>query len=132
MSDRERILPLTTARARSLRSNMTDVEHKLWMALKGKQLADCRFRRQHPIGAYIVDFACVERRLVIELDGGQHQNQDAYDEVRSECLNQQGWQVVRFWNNEVLNNLDGVLEVIMEKLKSAPYSNIPSPMQGEG
>ncbi len=116
MPDRKRILPKTTAKARLLRSNMTDVEHKLWSAIRGKQLEGCRFRRQHPIGAYIADFACVEKMLVIELDGGQHQNQEAYDEDRSRYLHQQGWQVVRFWNNEVLENLDGVLEVIMKKL----------------
>ena len=121
MPDRRRIPPITTARARLLRSNMTDVERRLWGAMRGKQLG-CRFRRQHPIGAYIVDFACVERKLVIELDGGQHQNQKTYDDTRSRYLNQQGWQVVRFWNNEVLNNLDGVLEVIMGKLESAPPS----------
>lgn len=126
MPDRKRIPPIRTARARSLRSNMTDVERKLWMALKGKQIAGYRFRRQHAIGVYIADFACVERKLVIELDGGQHQNQEAYDKDRSRYLNQQGWQVVRFWNNEVLENLDGVLEVIMEKLGSAPPSH-PSP-----
>lgn len=123
MSDRKRIPPIRTARARSLRSNMTDVERRLWMALKGKQIAGCRFRRQHPIGAYVADFACVEKMLVIELDGSQHQNQEAYDEDRSRYLNQQGWQVVRFWNNEVLENLDGVLEAILEKLEStAPFS----------
>ena len=122
MPDRNRIPPLTTARARSLRSNMTDVERRLWMALKGKQIAGYRFRRQHPIDTYIVDFACVERMLVIELDGSQHQNQEAYDEDRSRYLNQQGWQIVRFWNNEVLENLDGVLEVIVEKLKSTALS----------
>lgn len=123
MSDRKRISPIRTARARSLRSNMTDVERRLWMALKGKQIAGCRFRRQHPIGAYVADFACIEKMLVIELDGSQHQNQEAYDEDRSRYLNQQGWQVVRFWNNEVLENLDGVLEAILEKLEStAPFS----------
>ncbi|WP_283745739.1 DUF559 domain-containing protein [Sideroxydans sp. CL21] len=132
MPDRRRILPITTARARSLRSNMTDVERRLWSAIRGKQLEGCSFRRQHAIGAYIADFACVERMLVIELDGGQHQDQKTYDDTRSGYLNQQGWQVVRFWNNEVLENLDGVLEVIVEKLKSTPNTDIPSPMQGEG
>jgi very-short-patch-repair endonuclease len=126
MPDRRRIPPITTARARLLRSNMTDVERRLWGAMRGKQLEGCRFRRQHAIGAYIVDFACVERMLVIELDGGQHQDQKTYDDTRSKYLNQQGWQVVRFWNNEVLENLGGVLEVIVEKLKSTPPSQ-PSP-----
>ena len=132
MPDRRRIPPITTARARRLRSDMTDVERKLWNAMRGKQLEGCRFRRQHPIGAYVADFACVERMLVIELDGGQHQDQEAYDEDRSRYLNQQGWQIVRFWNNEVLENLDGVLEVIVKELQSASPQHIPSPMQGEG
>ncbi len=122
MSDRKRIPPIRTARARSLRSNMTDVERRLWTALKGKQIAGCRFRRQHPIGAYVADFACIDRMLVIELDGGQHQDQEAYDEDRSRFLKQQGWQVVRFWNNEVLENLDGVLEAILKKLESTVLS----------
>lgn len=120
MSDRRRIHPITAARARLLRSNMTDVERRLWGVMRGKQLGGCRFRRQHAIGAYIVDFACVERMLVIELDGGQHQEQKAYDDIRSRYLNQQGWQVVRFWNNEVLENMDGVIEVILKMLKHAP------------
>ena len=132
MPDRRRIPPITTARARRLRSDMTDVERKLWNAMRGKQLEGCRFRRQHPIGAYVADFACVERMLVIELDGSQHQTQEAYDVDRSRYLNQQGWQVVRFWNNEVLENLDGVLEVIVKELQSASPRHIPSPMQGEG
>ncbi len=125
MSDRKRIVPITTARARLLRSNMTDVERRLWCAIRGKQLEGCRFRRQHPIGAYIVDFACVEEMLVVELDGGQHQSQKTYDDTRSRYLNQQGWQVVRFWNSEVLESLDGVLEVIVEKLKSTRPSPLP-------
>ena len=125
MPDRRRIPPITTARARRLRSNMTDVERKLWGAMRGKQLEGCRFRRQHAIGAYIVDFACVERTLVIELDGGQHHDQKTYDDTRSKYLNEQGWQVVRFWNNEVLENLDGVLEVILEKLESTPPVLLP-------
>jgi primosomal protein N' (replication factor Y) len=107
---------------------MTDVERRLWSAMRGKQLEGCRFRRQHPIGAYVADFACVERMLVIELDGGQHQNQKPYDDARSRYLNQQGWQVVRFWNSEVLENLDGVLEVIVEKLKSTSPSLSSSPI----
>ncbi|MBI4808573.1 MAG: DUF559 domain-containing protein [Nitrosomonadales bacterium] len=131
MPDRRRIPPITTARARRLRSDMTDVERRLWSAMRGKQLEGCRFRRQHAIGAYIADFACVERMLVIELDGGQHQDQKTYDNTKSRYLNHQGWQVVRFWNNEVLENLDGVLEVIVEKLNSAPPSH-PSSHDGKG
>ena len=117
-----RISPVTITRARSLRSAMTDVERMLWQAIRGKQLNSHRFRRQHPIGNYIVDFACLEQKIVIELDGGQHQEQFEYDEQRSIFLQAHGWQVLRFWNNDVLNNIDGVLSVIAENLTVAPPS----------
>jgi very-short-patch-repair endonuclease len=122
----KRIHPVTTSRARSLRSDMTDVERLLWRAICSKQVNACRFRRQHPIDFYIADFACIERRLVVELDGGQHQDRSAHDEQRSAYLRSQGWHVLRFWNNEVLNNLDGVLSTIAEHLTDAPPS-LPSP-----
>ncbi|MFD2274099.1 endonuclease domain-containing protein [Undibacterium arcticum] len=112
-----RIQEQTTANARSLRSDMTDVERMLWRALRGKQLEHSRFRRQHPIGPYIADFACLDKKLVIELDGGQHQDRIAYDARRTAFFLQlQGWQVVRFWNNDVLNNLDGVLATVVDAL----------------
>jgi very-short-patch-repair endonuclease len=117
-----RIKPETTRRARSLRAEMTDVERLLWQALRYKQVNGNRFRRQHPIGRYIVDFACIEQKLVIELDGGQHQEQVAYDEQRTASLQAQGWQVLRFWNNDILNNLEGVLTRIAENLTAAPPS----------
>ena len=122
----KRIHPATTSRARSLRSDMTDVERLLWRTIRSKQVNACRFRRQHPIGPYIADFACIERRLVVELDGGQHQEQNARDEQRTVFLQTQGWQVLRFWNNGVLNNLDGDLSTIVEHLNHAPPSS-PSP-----
>ena len=121
-----RVNPVTTTRARSLRSAMTDAERLLWYAIRGKQLNNHRFRRQHPIGNYIVDFACLKQNIVIELDGGQHQDQFEYDERRSAYLQAHGWQVLRFWNNDVLNNLDGVLAVIADKLTNTPLSQ-PSP-----
>ncbi|MEK7304320.1 MAG: endonuclease domain-containing protein [Pseudomonadota bacterium] len=105
---------------------MTDVERLLWRAIRGKQVHACRFRRQHPIGPYIADFACIEQWLVVELDGGQHQEQNAQDEQRAAYLQSLGWQILRFWNNEVLNNLDGVLSTIVEHLNHAPPSS-PSP-----
>jgi len=109
-----------TTNARTLRRNLTDVERLLWRALRDKQLGGHRFRRQHPIGRYIADFACIEQKLVIELDGGQHQEQLAYDEQRTAFIQAQGWQVLRFWNNDVLNNLDGVLTTIEERLTVLP------------
>ena len=81
-----------------------------WQKVRNRQLANQKFRRQYPIGSYIVDFVCLELKLIVELDGGQHMEQQAYDERRSDYLNQQGFMVVRFWNNEVMGNLDGVLE----------------------
>lgn len=105
---------------------MTDAEKLLWRALRGKQLSGHRFRRQHPVGRYITDFACIEQHIVIELDGGQHQASLQYDAERTAFLGQHGWQVLRFWNNDVLNNLEGVLTVIAEHLGSAPPSQ-PSP-----
>jgi len=94
----------TTAKARYLRREMTDVERLLWQTLRGKQLNGHRFRRQHPVGQYITDFACIEQKIVIELDGGQHQERLAYDEQRTAFLQTHGWRVLRFWNNDVLNN----------------------------
>ena len=117
-----RINPLTTTRARSLRTGMTETERLLWQVLRGKQINGYRFRRQHPIGRYIADFACIEQKMVIELDGGQHQDQLVYDQARSTFLQAQGWQVLRFWNNDVLNNIDGVLASIAERLSGAPPS----------
>jgi very-short-patch-repair endonuclease len=115
-----RINPKTTAKARSLRTEMTYAERLLWQVLKNNQLNEHRFRRQHPIGQYIADFACIELKLVIELDGGQHQDQIAYDEHRTASMMAQGWRVLRFWNNDVLNNLAGVLTIITENLTATP------------
>ena len=117
LSTAKRIKPILTENARSLRKDMTDTERRLWHVLREKQLLDCRFRRQHPIGPYIADFACIDKKLLIELDGGQHQEQIAYDQHRTAFLEMQGWQVLRFWNNDVLNNMDGVLMTIIDSLK---------------
>jgi len=126
-----RIKKQTTENARALRSDMTDAERRLWQTIRGKQLCDCRFRRQHPIGPYIADFACIDKKLVIELDGGQHQDQIAYDEQRTAFLQAQEWRVLRFWNNDVLSNLEGILASIVDALNALPPSQ-PSPCKGEG
>jgi very-short-patch-repair endonuclease len=100
---------------------MTDAERRLWSALRGRRLEGYKFRRQHPLGVYILDFACVEHRLVIEADGGQHADTQ-YDDRRSAWLESQGWRVIRFWNNDILANTAGVVEVILKALQgeSAP------------
>ena len=109
-----------TDRARTLRSNMTDAERYLWKHLRQRQIAGYRFRRQMPIGSYIVDFVCLESRLIVEIDGGQRQEQQVYDARRDQWLVEQGFQVLRFWNNEVLNHTEGVLMRIFEVLEKIP------------
>jgi very-short-patch-repair endonuclease len=121
-----RINPEQTKNARNLRTEMTLAERKLWHAIRGKQIIQCRFRRQHPIGPYIADFACVEGMLVVELDGGQHQEQSDYDLQRTRFMQSCGWRVLRFWNNQVFESLDGVLSRIAETLTASPPSQ-PSP-----
>jgi very-short-patch-repair endonuclease len=100
--------------SRVLRNRATETENRLWYHLKGKQLEGVKFRRQEPIGNYIVDFVAYEKRLVIEIDGGQHAEEDEkeQDRRRDEWLCSQGFRVLRFWNNEVWQNLEGVLEII--------------------
>ncbi|MGH7078509.1 MAG: endonuclease domain-containing protein, partial [Acetobacteraceae bacterium] len=113
------VLRLQTTRARTLRRNGTEVEQRLWRALRQAGFP-WRFRRQHPIGGWIVDLACPARRLVIELDGGQHGPQCAADAVRSAGIEAHGYRVIRFWNNEVMENLDGVLQSIRAALENFP------------
>jgi very-short-patch-repair endonuclease len=111
-------------RARELRRNPTDTERKLWHHIRDKQIENFRFRRQRPIGKYIVDFICLEANLVIELDGGQHAEQLQYDAARTKYLTAQGLHVLRYWNNDVVQNIEGVLEdirvVLMQRTPSQP------------
>jgi very-short-patch-repair endonuclease len=107
---------LQKSRARKLRRNLTDVENKLWSQLRARQFSGVKFRRQHPIGPFIVDFCCVERGLVVELDGGHHAEPSAADERRTRLIKRSGYRVLRFWDNEVLSNFYGVLERISEAL----------------
>lgn len=107
-------------RARRLRKEMTDAERALWAKIRQRQIEGCQFRRQFPLGQYIVDFVCFERPLVIEVDGGQHTEQKCYDDRRTAWLENQGFQVLRFWNNEVLTELEVVLETIFEALHRRP------------
>ena len=119
----------TRVRARRLRCNPTDVERLLWQRLRLWQVDDYKFRRQQPLGKYIVDFVCLQKRLVVELDGGQHAEEPDYDAERDTWLRHQGFTVLRFWNNDVLKNIDGVMELIVKSLQDTPYLN-PSPQGG--
>jgi very-short-patch-repair endonuclease len=108
--------------ARLLRRNMTDVERKLWKCLRSRQFEHLKFRRQYPIGNYIVDFICVEKNLIVELDGGQH-CENKKDAMRDAWLKSQGYRLLRFWNNEVLENLEGVLQTILQAATN-PHPNL--------
>jgi len=116
--------------ARKLRHAQTDAERRMWMLLRDRRLSGFKFRRQHPVGAYIADFCCLEARLIIEIDGGHHaSNQDA-DVARSRVLESAGYRVLRFWNNEVLGNTAGVLERIVEALRT-PHPTLSPEGRGE-
>ena len=104
---------MRTARARELRNNPTEAERTLWKHLRLRQLGGYKFRRQQPLGPYIVDLICLEKRLIIEVDGGQHSEQKAYDAERNAWLEEQGFRVLRFWNHEVLQEIEAVKEVIV-------------------
>ncbi len=103
-------------RARDLRKNMTDAEISLWQCLRDRQLAGYKFRRQHPIGPFIVDFVCLEKKIVIEIDGSQHINDKEADNKRSDYLNNHGFRVLRVWNNQVLQEKEAVLSMILTSL----------------
>lgn len=119
-------LPQTkTSRARSLRANMTDAERKLWLALRDRRLDDAKVRRQVPIGPYIADFACYAARLVIEIDGGQHAESKT-DERRDHWFAANEFRVLRFWNNEVLENIEGVLTVIVDAVRGPEEALTPA------
>jgi very-short-patch-repair endonuclease len=105
--------------AKKLRSNMTDAEHRLWYRLRAHRFEGYRFRRQVPVGPYVVDFACVGRKLVVEVDGGQHAD-NLRDKARDDYLRARGFRVLRFWNNDVLTNTQGVLEMIFSALEQSP------------
>ncbi len=103
-------------RARSLRLTQTDAERRLWTALRARRLQGYKFRRQRPIGPYIVDFVCLAHHLIVEADGGQHA-ESAEDERRTAWLESRGWRVIRFWNNDILTNPEGVVETILLALE---------------
>lgn len=111
--------------ARELRKNATDCERLLWLHLRGKRLQGFKFKRQQPLGNYIVDFVCFQTRLIVEADGGQYADQVEYDTRRDEWLKSQGFKILRFWNNDILTNTEGVLATILKPCMD--YADTPSP-----
>ena len=121
----------THMRTRTLRHNVTEAERRVWQILRSRQMKGLKFRRQVPIGRYIVDFVCHEARLVVEVDGGQHDRSSPQEAERGRFLQNQGYRVLRFWNNEVLENLDGIHEKIADALgRVTPTQTLPH--QGGG
>jgi very-short-patch-repair endonuclease len=105
-----------TGHARALRRRMTDAEKLIWRRIRDRQLAGAKFKRQHPLCGYIVDFGALDLKLVIEIDGGQHVVQAEKDAERTRILEESGYHVVRFWNHDVLGNIEGVLSAILQEL----------------
>ena len=116
--------------ARRLRRNQTDAERVLWFRLRDRRLGGWKFRRQFPIDRFVVDFFCADAHLIVELDGGQHALQSRWDEARTKFLESEGYRVLRFWNNDVLTNIDGVLEMIQNAILATPTPTPPH--KGEG
>jgi len=104
---------------------MTDAERRLWFAMRDRRLAGYKFRRQHPIGRFVVDFACTKHHVVVEADCGQHA-ENARDQIRTEKIEALGWRVIRFWNNDILSNTEGVILTILRELEF----DRPSPASG--
>ena len=107
------------SKARRLRKESTDAERAMWRLLRNRLFADRKFRRQVPVGPYVVDFVCFEERLIVELDGGHHQRREDYDGERTRWLTSQGFRVIRFWNNQVLNGPVSVQEALLAELETA-------------
>ena len=106
--------------SRFLRKNMTDAEQLLWKHLRLRQILRYKFRRQAPIGKYIVDFVCFEKKIIIELDGGQHNFEKQKDLSRDAWLRSQGFRILRFWNNDVMQNCGGVLQEVLKQIDPPP------------
>ena len=118
-------------RVRKLRRDLTDAERRLWSRLRDHQLGGWSFRRQHSIAPYIVDFACVEAKLIVEIDGGQHAD-SMRDQTRNNYLTKKGWHVLRFWNNDALTNTEGVLSTLLAALGPHPNPPPSATPPGEG
>jgi very-short-patch-repair endonuclease len=131
---RTELTPTLRKRARSMRTNATEAEALLWKIVRNRRFVDFKFRRQVPIGRYIVDFMCPTAMLIVELDGSQHA-ESTRDEVRDAWLAAAGYRILRVWNNELTHNRDGVLEAIWHRLHPSPHpaaARPPSPSRGEG
>jgi crossover junction endodeoxyribonuclease RuvC len=122
---------MSTDLARTLRRDATEAERRVWHLLRSCQIG-AKFRRQQPIEGYIVDFVSFEHRLVIELDGGQHANPSRYEEQRTRCLEANGFRILRFWNDDVMENEEGVFERIMMALRPTAPARSPSHARGVG
>jgi crossover junction endodeoxyribonuclease RuvC len=114
---------MSTMVARTLRRRSTEAENRVWRLLRSQQ-AGAKFRRQQPIEGYVVDFVSFEQRLIVEIDGGQHGDIDEYEEARTRCLEANGFRILRFWNNDVMENIEGVLDTIVAAL-AQPNSPLP-------
>jgi very-short-patch-repair endonuclease len=121
--------PSARHHAKTLRTGMTDAERRLWSRLRLEQLG-VKFRRQHPLGGYVLDFVCLDRKLAIEIDGSQHLDQQAYDDRRTQWLESQGFAVLRFWANEVLSETDAVVLSIIQRLAALPAPTPTLPQRG--
>jgi very-short-patch-repair endonuclease len=118
---------------RTLRCNMTNAERKVWSILRGRQIDGFKFRRQHPFENYILDFVCLEEKIVIEVDGGQHQERLTEDSIRTKTLEHAGFRVLRFWNHEVLQHPEAVAEKIWQEVTGQTTHPHPNPLlEGEG
>ena len=122
---------LLTGVAKRLRLEATDAERVLWREVRAHRFAGFKFKRQEPLGLYVVDFVCYEAKLIVELDGGQHANQQEADAERTRWLESRGFRVVRFWNNDVLTNIAGVMheiEKILNSSRPSPSPPLPGPL----
>ncbi len=122
---------MASPRARHLRKNSSEAENRLWHALRQRQIGDAKFRRQVPFGPCVADFACLSAKLIIEVDGGQHAARAKEDERRDTWFAARGYRTLRFWNNEVFETLEAVLEAIAKSLQRTPHPN-PPPQGGRG
>jgi very-short-patch-repair endonuclease len=129
---RAHLPPYATARARNLRARQTEAENRLWYFLRDRRFLGAKFRRQVPVGPYVADFLCKSAGLIVEADGGQHSERAAQDGARTRFLEAEGYRVLRFWNSEVMENVEGVMEVIAMAIRELPSPPAPLPQAGEG